>query len=65
MSAERRDEPGTHDDVASDPARDDELGTDWVGEGGATPDGPATEAPEEGSGGAEDLPPTLIPNPPA
>lgn len=34
-------------DVVSDPALDDHVGSDWVDEGGATPDGPATTAPEE------------------
>jgi hypothetical protein len=29
-------------DVQSDPARDDEDGSDWSTEGGATPEGPAT-----------------------
>ncbi|MBO1902406.1 hypothetical protein J4H92_10650 [Leucobacter weissii] len=30
------------EDVTSDPAHDDRLGSDWVDEGGATADGPAT-----------------------
>lgn len=29
-------------DVVSDPAFDDSVGSDWAGEGGATPIGPAT-----------------------
>ncbi len=29
-------------DVVSDPALDDNIGTDWADEGGATPAGPAT-----------------------
>lgn len=33
-------------DVVSDPARDDDEGSDWTTEGGATPAGPATR-PEE------------------
>lgn len=36
---------GTKDDVESDPARDDRLGSDWSDEGGATPAGPATSTP--------------------
>lgn len=31
-------------DVESDPARNDVLGQDWVDEGGATPQGPATSS---------------------
>lgn len=31
-----------HDDI-SDPAKDDETGSDWSDEGGATPQGPATD----------------------
>lgn len=34
-------------DHLSDPARNDEVGHDWTDEGGATPDGPATEGNEE------------------
>ncbi|WP_267911228.1 hypothetical protein [Janibacter endophyticus] len=30
-------------DAVSDPAKDDEQGSDWSDEGGATPEGPATE----------------------
>lgn len=30
-------------DVLSDPARADLVGTDWTDEGGATPEGPATQ----------------------
>jgi len=30
-------------DTASDPARSDAMGHDWTSEGGATPDGPATD----------------------
>ena len=33
---------GEHDDVVSDPARADDVGTDWSSEGGATEEGPAT-----------------------
>lgn len=32
-------------DVASDPALDDRLGSDWIDEGGATSVGPATSTP--------------------
>lgn len=34
-------------DAQSDPARNDQLGTDWSGEGGATPTGPATHTRAE------------------
>ncbi|AWK71239.1 hypothetical protein CBI38_06240 [Rhodococcus oxybenzonivorans] len=35
---------GAHKDVVSDPAEDDKgSGADWSGEGGATPEGPATD----------------------
>ena len=34
---------GTHDDVESDPAEGAEDRTDWSGEGGATPSGPAKD----------------------
>lgn len=38
----------TLEDHISDPALSDEAGHDWTDEGGATPDGPATEvSPEE------------------
>lgn len=30
-------------DTASDPARSDAVGNDWTSEGGATPEGPATD----------------------
>ncbi|MFF8817498.1 hypothetical protein ACF07D_05800 [Leucobacter sp. NPDC015123] len=45
-------------DVASDPAHDTRLGSDWTAEGGAAPSGPATAAPEpeperEANGGEE------------
>ncbi|MCS3429208.1 hypothetical protein [Leucobacter aridicollis] len=33
-------------DVASDPAHDTRVGSDWTAEGGAAPSGPATAAPE-------------------
>ncbi len=33
---------GAEDDVQSDPAEGEQSG-DWSGEGGATPDGPATD----------------------
>lgn len=40
---DRRDEnDGIVSDVVSDPARDDEVGSDWTDEGGASPQGPAT-----------------------
>lgn len=42
------------EDVVSDPALDDRLGSDWQDEGGATTEGPAT-APvqqDEGRGGS-------------
>lgn len=39
--------PGKQDDVDSDPARDDETGSDWTTEGGATEDGPATDTDDE------------------
>ncbi|KUM35827.1 YtxH domain-containing protein [Arthrobacter sp. EpRS71] len=32
-------------DVVSDPALDDTTGSDWTGEGGAAPEGPATNTP--------------------
>jgi len=32
-------------DVVSDPARDDATGSDWTDEGGAAPEGPATNTP--------------------
>lgn len=35
-------------DVASDPAHDTRVGSDWTAEGGAAPSGPATAAPEHG-----------------
>ena len=36
--------PGADKDVVSDPAEDDKgSGADWSGEGGATPEGPATD----------------------
>ncbi|MEN0135180.1 MAG: hypothetical protein AAGC80_08530 [Rhodococcus sp. (in: high G+C Gram-positive bacteria)] len=36
--------PGADKDVMSDPAEDDKgSGADWSGEGGATPEGPATD----------------------
>lgn len=43
----KHDDTANHEpDVVSDPARTDELGADWAGEGGATPTGPATHAEE-------------------
>lgn len=36
-------EQSVDDDTVSDPARDDETGSDWSTEGGATDDGPATD----------------------
>ncbi len=35
----------TGEDVQSDPALDDRLGSDWADEGGATTAGPATSTP--------------------
>ncbi|WP_427870360.1 hypothetical protein [Leucobacter luti] len=45
-------EAGPHEesekkDVVSDPARADQLGTDWTDEGGATGGGPATQSEAE------------------
>ncbi|PRB37045.1 hypothetical protein CQ020_21605 [Arthrobacter sp. MYb23] len=37
--------PTIHSDVVSDPALDDTTGNDWTGEGGAAPEGPATNTP--------------------
>lgn len=34
-----------HADVVSDPALDDATGSDWTDEGGAAPEGPATNTP--------------------
>ena len=39
-------QPRVEEDNLSDPARDDEEGQDWSGEGGATREGPATSVPE-------------------
>lgn len=36
---------GVESDVVSDPARDDTTGSDWTDEGGAAPEGPATNTP--------------------
>lgn len=36
-------DPQVQPDTVSDPANDDEVGSDWSGEGGATPEGPATD----------------------
>ena len=41
--------PG-REDVESDPAHDDEDGSDWSTEGGATPEGPATATDSRESG---------------
>ncbi|MFC0454211.1 hypothetical protein [Rhodococcus jostii] len=42
--------PGADKDVMSDPAEDDKgAGADWSGEGGATPEGPATDTDGEPS----------------
>lgn len=43
---------GAKDDVVTDPALDDRLGSDWADEGGATTTGPATVTPG-GQGSAE------------
>lgn len=40
-------EPDVEGDVESDPALDDTTGSEWADEGGAVPDGPATD-PEDG-----------------
>lgn len=37
--------PTVTSDVVSDPARDDTTGSDWADEGGAVPEGPATNTP--------------------
>ena len=37
--------PTIKSDVVSDPALDDATGSDWTGEGGAAPEGPATNTP--------------------
>lgn len=37
--------PTNKSDVVSDPALDDTTGSDWTGEGGAAPEGPATNTP--------------------
>lgn len=39
------------DDVVSDPALDDKVGSDWVDEGGATPSGPSA-APDAATSGS-------------
>ncbi len=39
------DEARADEDVLSDPALDDRIGSDWVDEGGATASGPATRTP--------------------
>jgi len=40
------DEVPAKEDVLSDPALDDRVGSDWVDEGGAAPEGPATATKE-------------------
>ncbi len=47
----RTDGDGSHEDVVTDPALDDRVGSDWADEGGATSSGPATAtaADEEGA----------------
>ena len=35
--------PEHQHDVVSDPAHNDQLGQDWTDEGGAMPEGPATD----------------------
>lgn len=37
--------PPIRSDVVSDPALDDNTGSDWTDEGGAAPEGPATNTP--------------------
>lgn len=44
-AANPRPDTDAESDVASDPALDDRLGSDWADEGGATPVGPASAAP--------------------
>lgn len=48
----RPDEVPAEEDVMSDPALDDRVGSDWVDEGGAAPEGPATATKEEGQADA-------------
>lgn len=47
-------DPQVHPDTVSDPANDDEVGSDWSGEGGATPEGPATDEDADDSSSDED-----------
>lgn len=47
-TAHRPEGAEAREDVVSDPARDDRLGSDWQDEGGATADGPATAPREDG-----------------
>lgn len=44
-TAHGADEAVADEDVVSDPALDDRVGSDWADEGGAVPSGPATAAP--------------------
>lgn len=44
MTNTQRNPDDAEPDVTSDPARDDETGGDWTTEGGATEQGPATDA---------------------
>ena len=37
-----------HDDVTTDPRLDDGTEVDWASEGGALPEGPATDPDDEG-----------------
>ncbi|XVX20827.1 hypothetical protein ACQP1U_02800 [Actinomycetota bacterium] len=37
-------------DTISDPAKDDQTGGDWSDEGGATPEGPATDETADDEG---------------
>lgn len=41
------------DDVTSDPSLDDGESADWSGEGGSTPDGPATDPEADGTEAGE------------
>lgn len=47
-------DPKVQPDTVSDPANDDEVGSDWSGEGGATPEGPATDEDADDSSSDED-----------
>ncbi|MBK0418600.1 hypothetical protein JD276_06075 [Leucobacter sp. CSA1] len=55
-AVESTDAPPVESDVVSDPARSDDVGSDWSTEGGATPDGPATAETAGEEEGEEGLP---------